>query len=361
MFIYLKEQSYYEDRYDLCTIENCLRIIDFWGEKEKENGIEGVENAEMVRCIKIGMSLQLYCAKGESYRDRESSIKRWMNEDREKDEFYAKVQEPQGIRCRNCQVPMSVLHKDHWYEFEKPLRVIFLFECPKCRKRKGIFDNGQEFESTPDYCPKCKKEIKVSFRYEGKLSIWERNCPSCGFTEKDIEDQQKKKAQQKAQELKDKRLFEKYRAEFCLSPSEGMEYILQYQRLESFTETLKREEEKKADPDYPKVEKLKRLEIVELEKLLSIELEKQKYIKLTLEKPDINKFVIVPFTVQDADSARKERDSEYKLRKLFKKMLIGTNWRLMSEGVSYRLGYLSGRLKGHEREEDLLEVVKSDK
>lgn len=30
----------------------------------------------------------------------------------------------------------------------------------------------------------------------------------------------------------------------------------------------------------------------------------------------------------------------------------------MSEGMTYRLGYLYGRLKGYEREEDLLDLIK---
>ena len=38
--------------------------------------------------------------------------------------------------------------------------------------------------------------------------------------------------------------------------------------------------------------------------------------------------------------------------------LMSTNWRLMSDGVAYRLGILTGRLRGYEREEDLLKLVK---
>ncbi len=30
----------------------------------------------------------------------------------------------------------------------------------------------------------------------------------------------------------------------------------------------------------------------------------------------------------------------------------------MSDGIDYRLGYLSGRLKGYENEEDLMEIMK---
>ncbi len=72
----------------------------------------------------------------------------------------------------------------------------------------------------------------------------------------------------------------------------------------------------------------------------------------------MGKYVIVPFTVQDAKSDRKEYDSTNTLRKLIKKTLENTNWRLMTEGASYRLGYLHGRLKGYEREEDLVEIVR---
>jgi hypothetical protein len=78
------------------------------------------------------------------------------------------------------------------------------------------------------------------------------------------------------------------------------------------------------------------------------------------DRPEIDKYIIVPFTVQDEDSARKDYDSERVLKRILKKVLEGTNWRLMSDGVDYRLGYLSGRLKGYEHESDLLDLVKSE-
>jgi hypothetical protein len=45
------------------------------------------------------------------------------------------------------------------------------------------------------------------------------------------------------------------------------------------------------------------------------------------------------------------------LKKLIQKALEDTNWRLMSEGISYRLGYLKGRLRAYESEEDLKKLV----
>lgn len=47
--------------------------------------------------------------------------------------------------------------------------------------------------------------------------------------------------------------------------------------------------------------------------------------------------------------------------KLIKTALSDTNWRLMSDGVSYRLGMLEGRLRAYEREEDLLKLVEKQK
>jgi len=44
------------------------------------------------------------------------------------------------------------------------------------------------------------------------------------------------------------------------------------------------------------------------------------------------------------------------LQKLIKSTLEKTNWRLMSEGVYYKLGILSGRLRGYENDEDLLNL-----
>jgi len=72
----------------------------------------------------------------------------------------------------------------------------------------------------------------------------------------------------------------------------------------------------------------------------------------------MGRYVVVPFTVQEADNDRGEYDSKNSLRKLIKKTLEKTNWRLMSEGISYRLGYLSGRLRGYESDSELAKAIK---
>src|SRR5690606_22422525 len=55
--------------------------------------------------------------------------------------------------------------------------------------------------------------------------------------------------------------------------------------------------------------------------------------------------------------SRKDYESSNNLQKILKEALEGTNWRLVSNSLSYRLGYVSGQLKGYEREEDILEIL----
>lgn len=96
--------------------------------------------------------------------------------------------------------------------------------------------------------------------------------------------------------------------------------------------------------------------------LLSPILEKAGYIEFHLDKPEMGRDVYVGFSCLDSKSDRNDYDSRKKLKKLVEGALSGTNWRLMSDGISYRLGYLNGRVKAYEGEEALKElVIKSGK
>jgi len=129
--------------------------------------------------------------------------------------------------------------------------------------------------------------------------------------------------------------------------------------MEQFKNTIEDIKERENNKEtYKKVSKLKKLTIIELEKLLNIKLKKNNYIKLKFGEPQIDKYVVINFTIQDEKSDRQEYDSRNNLKKLIETILFSTNWRLMSDGVSYRLGVLSGRLKGYEAEDDLMKLVK---
>ncbi len=155
---------------------------------------------------------------------------------------------------------------------------------------------------------------------------------------------------------KEKELLEKYRPEFCLSKEKGEELLDGFEQLKFMNEVYEYELQKHQDPVYEKTFNVEKLTIIELEKLLNKKLVKYKFKRLALDKPEITRFVIVPFSVQDNDTNRNTKDSTKELEKIIKEALEITNWRLAPEGTSYRLGYISGRLKGYERDEDLHEL-----
>jgi len=117
------------------------------------------------------------------------------------------------------------------------------------------------------------------------------------------------------------------------------------------------EEGEKNKKLYEKLAKIKKLTIAELQKLLVPALQKEEYIKLEFSKPEIERDVIIEFTVQDNKAGRGEYDSKYQLQKLFKSTLEKINWRLTSKGLNYRLGILFGALRGYEKEKDLIKLI----
>lgn len=112
---------------------------------------------------------------------------------------------------------------------------------------------------------------------------------------------------------------------------------------------------------YDAVAELKKPKIAELIPLLAEPLEKAGYIEFSLDKPEIGREVVVGFSCLDNKSDRTDYDSRHNLKKLIEKTLTDTNWRLMSDGIHYRLGYLSGRIRAYEGEEDLKKLVMKSK
>lgn len=362
MFKFRQDDTFYDDLYDLETIERCLETVEFWKNELSDERLKGLEDESIkARTLQIGSDLELYFIKGERYRQKEATITEWQEQHRKLDELIEKAQEPKNALCPNCS-KMMICKDRHLFERTNSVpRVLFFFECLLCKKCRGFFEDGKEYVPQPDLCPDCKAVIKTSFQRKGNIETLETFCSHCGLQKKETENITERAAEKESIKLKNQQLLTKYRVEFCLSPEDGADYTVSSNRLKEFTENLEKEKQRESDPDYKKVTALKKLAIFELEEFLIESLAKESYLKLILDKPVIDKFVIVSFTIQDANPNRKNNDSSYTLRRLMKRILEETNWRLMSEGVHYRLGYLSGRLKGYEQEEELLSMIKESK
>jgi len=360
---YLEPLQYYEDRYDLQTIETCIRWIKNLQKKlpevMKKSEPHGIPEEKQRNDWLRATNIVIHSVKIERFENKEQTLNKWISEDRTKQDRYDNAT-PAEVYCPKCTALMPDCLKTLHDFANKPLRVLFFYECPRCNYREGRFDDGKKYESSPTLCENCGSEIKVSIEENEKEdeTIWIYKCTECNYKRVEVDNHREWKLEQEQKKRSDKELLAKHRSEFCFTEKEGNEAVLHRKQLTNLVDSWEEQEEKKADPAYQKAKQLKKLTVAQLQKLLDKKLTEENFINLQFEGPEMGRYVVVPFTAQEADSDREEYDSRNQLKKLVKMALDGTNWRLMSDGVSYRLGYLSGRLKGRENEEELMKLVK---
>lgn len=351
-YINLKDETYYSELYDRFTIDKCKR----WEDKKGVEDLPGVKD-EDPKQTKIRVSFinnafipfSLYFIKGERYANKSETIREWMERDKARDLQVANAVEPRGIRCLVCSSSMTCISRDLHSDIKNNERVLFMFECPvKEHNRRVYWEGGEEWKQRPHLCSECRAEMNSSDAKEGNLILTTYICPSCSHKETSTLDLS----------VKEKEIdpnFEADRKKYCMSDKEGGEYITAAAKLKHVTELIKDQEENKEV--YEAVAKIKTLAIVDLQNLLNPLVEKEGYAKLEFGKPEVNKDLFVEFTVQDNKPGRTEYDSRHGLEKLVKVALEATNWRLMSDGISYKLGFLNGRLRGVSGEENLKKLI----
>lgn len=352
---YLKPYQHYADLYDRLTVEDCRRLEE--GAKPFPNKkLKTKAQVEKAGAIRMADMLLMKTLTGERYAQKKSTIDKWMSHDEKKDRIYAAAQAPGNITCLTCGRLMFVESKHMWGTADNEDKVLFFYDCPlKHVPRRAFYHDGEEWKADPHPCPKCATELeRKTVKESTKGVVFIDHCSGCGYTHKD-------KLSLTTKKEKIDPHFARDRARFCLSDKDGEEYIDFKYKMKGAIELMEQIQKREDNKDeLEKVAKLKKLKIVEVEQLLVPILEKESYIKLQFQSPEMKRDIILPFTVHDAKD-RSERVSEADLKKVLKESLEETNWRLMSDGVNYRLGMLSGRLRAFEREDDLLELVKEKK
>lgn len=349
---HLKPHQHYVDRYDRVTVERCR-----WAEKTitadfvKKHMDEGKTEAELVRAAVAFNELHLYFMMGEMYSKKEATISKWMKEDEDHDRFFENAREPKDIKCWTCSRDMFVTHKHLETNLDKPDRVLFMYDCTLGHMpRRAFYDNGEEWAYEKPRCAKCRGEVERVDNDTEEAWKSTSTCLRCGH----IETSEITKTVEKEAEDPD---YGKDRARFC-SEKDGQKYVDWMRTARELTEVLQKQEEKENNKElYDEVAKIKRLKIIELEQLLVPILETADYTKLHFKDPEISRDVTVAFTVHDIRQGREDRTSCHDLQKIIKKSLEDTNWRLMTDGVHYRLGMLEGRFRAYEKEEDLVKLI----
>ncbi len=358
---YLKPKQHYIDLYDRSTVEICRRWllteIDS-KEIEKRAEVEKLDKEEAKRVTVAMSKVALYFQTGERYLKKEETIREWMERDEKRDKFIETATAPEDITCLTCGRLMFVSSKYFNMGFgEEKDTILFMYDCPlEHIPHRAFYNTGEEFRREKPHCPKCQTPVKEEDKTTEEKFITLISCPNCDY--RDITEIERIANK----ESKPDPNYERDREEFCLSEKKGQEFIEAKRNIESIAQFMDKIKEKEQNKEvYDKVANLKKLKIIELEELLVPVLEKAGYIKLQFKNPEIKKDVIVPFIVYEHKPDREGRASTYDLERLLRKTLKETNWRLMSDGTSYRLGMLEGRLRGYEGEEDLVILVQKDK
>jgi len=357
---YLKEKQEYIDRYDLDTIEDCIKwyrsLKDNFSKHRNGKEFKKYTDEEFSEEVDKVLNRFMLVIKTQWFKNKEESIKKWMNKDKELQDKQDNTPAPEEINYPICGKEMELISKDLHDTYDENSYMLFMFECKKCNKRRAVKEDGSEWSYKKPKCPKCKSILKTEVKHKGDITKFIDKCPKCGYKKVDIDDHKKWRQEQEIKEKRNKELLEKFREECCYTDEKGKEMIELSEVLAFAHEVREFEASKYDDPTFEKAMNINKIGVVEVEDLLRKVLEKEKYIKFSTEKPEIDRYVIVPFSFQDSDSVRSRKNNLSDLERLIKNTLEGTNWRLLNGSLMNRLGFISGKLKGYEQDEDLQEI-----
>jgi hypothetical protein len=342
---HLKDEAYYHDLYDRQTVEECRSM-------ERRFAVTAATATPANQgWQKLLADVALYFLRGERYAQKAATVAFWRENDRQQDRHLAQAKPPRGIRCIKCFSDMVCEEKD-LHERDGNDQVLFFFICPKCVSRRAFYEDGTEYRRKKVLCEQCQSETKVEYQRAGEEIRSVTTCPKCGQVATEVLSPEKQAASPDKNYAAD-------RERFCMSEEEGREYDRERVSREIYErEQAERELRQKRQSLYDEIAKLKKLTVVDLQNLLVPVLERERFIRFELGTPAIKRDVQMSFCVQDAKAGRNDRDSVKDLKNAIEEALSGTNWRLMSSGVSYHLGVLNGYLRGLETEKELLALVR---
>ncbi len=360
---YLKDRKHYEDLYDRQTVEEARRESnklalareEFY---QKAKVTVGESHATEFWWIRIYWWLVELPTLLPRWENRDTTIQEWMSSDRQMDERLEAARPHIEPTCTNCGKQglklklKELLHRGSGNNQE----VIFMFDCPACKKRSAYWEDGTEWITPVMPCPRCDSPLVMDVKFRGQVVTTTYTCEKCTY--KDIE--KVRMGEQKDQGIDPD--YERDKKLFCLSDERAktmQEYRIKWHDgMRMLDEEMEREAHKDV---YEAASQIMQLKIPQLMDTLRPAIEKAGFIEVSFDKPELGRDVIIGLSCLDGKSDREDTNSRKAFKKAVDTTLADSNWRLMSDGVDYRLGYLSGRLRAYEREEDLIKLVSNKK
>ena len=108
---YLEDLQHYEDRYDLWTIEKCLGHIETLkrvvAKLDNAKELEHLSKEEQEHQMDMLASRILMNVMADRFKERDETLKKWIDEDRSKQDLQDTTLPPENITCDKCG---GVLH-----------------------------------------------------------------------------------------------------------------------------------------------------------------------------------------------------------------------------------------------------------
>ena len=279
-------------------------------------------------------------------------IEERMRQDRFRDTLLTTTEEPGHVHCLVCGAKMRVTEKELYEDVAGKEGVLFFYSCPnQCKARRAFFADGEELRPKTAPCPICKGMMTRSVaREDGHVVVRER-CVQCGH----VETEHFHSPEEPAKTDPD---FPKDRERYCFTDERGEEFLKEKQGWDFDVRRFKEQEaENERKMQAERLSKIQRLTVREVEQMLSPVLAEKQFVRLDFSPPQIGRFFIVPFTIQDARSDRPEQQAISEIEVILENLLAATNWRLMSDGVCIQLGILTGRLRGYDKNYELIQLT----
>jgi hypothetical protein len=361
MYTNLKDKKHYEDRYDDGTVDKCRsgeRIVNDTF-KIMEKKLPKKELTEKLPGWYLQYSMYYFwfveSAAAARAENRDATIAKWMQEDQKKDDRLAKAHISGGTYCRSCGKDMRVISKDYMHrDNRKDDDILIMFECVECNKRMALWEDGTQWEGAKHECEKCGGNTVSKTTKKFDVVTWTETCEKCKHVKTDTIDLTDTKSDP---EPVDKYL-ELDRKRFVFDKDMMFKYDQKLRHFGRMAKLHATAEDKVQHVDvHDGIKQVKKLKIVQLKELLEPIFTEDGYSDFKLGDPQIGREVSLDFSCLDTKDDREEYDSKKTLHKAIEKVLEDTNWRVMSAGVSYRLGFLSGSLRAYESEEEIRKLV----
>ncbi len=361
MYTYLKSREYYEERYDDATVSKCRSgeslVNETFTTMEKKLGKKELTDRLTGWYLHYSQYYFLFVesAAAERAANRGATIAKWMAEDQKKDERLASAHIAGGTFCRACGKDMKVVSKDYLHrDNHKEDNILIMFECEACNKRRALWEDDTEWEGAKRECEKCGSKTISKHTKKQDIITWTETCEKCGHIKTETLDLSDTESEPEPVDP----YLELDRKRFIFGSDMMFRYDQKLKHFERLANLNASVEDKVQHADvYDGIKQVKKLKIAQLKELLEPVFTKNGYSDFKLGDPQLGREVTLSFNCLDTKDDREEYQSKKTLHKAIEKVLEDTNWRVMSAGVSYRLGFLSGSLRAYESEEDLKKLV----